>query len=305
MATSPIAITARVNQLDRRFSRIFDNTLKELPQMRDRLYTVQQARKGADEKFGLVGEMGNLVPFDGQITYDAASEGYNVTATHKEYSSGMQVTRTMRDYDLTGQMDREPSKLARATERTLEEFGARIWTMAFSNDNLFYSHSEGVPLCSNSHTTTSGASTATGFDNLGTAALSAVAVAANRIQMKGFRGDHGQRISVTPTQIWHPPALYETAFEIVSSMGKVETADNNRNVHNGRYALHEWEYMSNDSDWFMLDGDAKKDNVYWFNSAGPEFANTGEFDTLIWKWRVYVRFSYMWLDWRWVMGNDV
>ena len=302
---SPISITARANQLDRRFSNIFDNEYKSLKEMRSMLYNVQKARKGADEKYGMVGEMGNLVPFDGQISYDAAFQGYNVTATHKEFSSGMQVTRTMRDYDLTGQMDREPSKLARATDRTLEEHGARLFTMAFSLDNQFYTHSEGVPMCSNSHTTTSGASTAVGFDNLGTAALSAVAVASNRIQMRGFRGDRGQRINVEPSEIWIPPNLYETAYEIVKSLGKLETANNNPNVHHGQYDILEWNYMSSPADWFMLDGRAKKDNVYWFNSAGPEFENTGEFDTLIWKWRVYVRFSYLWLDWRWVMGNDV
>ena len=293
------------DQLDRRFSNIFDRTMKQLPEMRSEFFSVKTARKGADERFSQMGELGDLQAFDGQFTYDEVNQGYDVTATHKEYGLGMQIGRTLLDDALFTQMDRQPAKLARSTQRTLEAHGARFLNMAFSNDTLFYSHSEGVPLCSNSHTTTSGASTATGFDNLGTAALSATAVAANRIQMRGFRGDRGERINVQPTEIVIPPDLYETAYEIVSSLGKVNTAENNVNVHYGQYTIKEWNYLTSATDWWMMDGQARPDNLMWFNRIAPEFANTGEFDTMIRKWRVYTRFSYAWIDWRWIMGNDV
>lgn len=302
----PQSPTAHAALLDRRFSKIFDSTYKDTEEKRSQLFTVQTARKGADEKFSNIGEVGDLVPFTGTFQYDSSNQGYEATATHKEYGKGMSITRLMRDYDLFGKMDLQPQKLARATQRTMEGHAARLFTMAFSIDNLFYSHSEGVPLCSNSHTTTApGVSTAAGFDNLGTSALSAVAVAASRIQMKGFRGDVGQRISVMPNEIWHPVELYETAWEIVNSMGKLETANNNANRQKGAWSLHEWEYMSDANDWFMCDGAMRKENLFWFNSQAPEFAKTGEFDTMDWKWRVYVRYSYVYNDWRWIMGHSV
>ena len=301
----PQISTAHADLLDRRFSKIFDDTYKRLPAMRDMLFNVQTARKGADEKFSQLGELGDLQAFDGQIPYDSTFQGYDVTATHKEYALGMQIGRTLIDDDLFNQMDRQPAKLARSAQRTLETFGARLLTMAFSNDTLFYNHSEGVALCSNSHTTTSGASTATGFDNLATAALSATAVASNRIQMRGYRGDRGERINVEPTEIWIPPDLYETTYEIVSSLGKINTSNNNANVHYGQYTIHEWNYMSSATDWFMMDGEARKDNALWFNRIPVEFANTSDFDTFVKKWRTYTRFSYAWIDWRWILGNDV
>jgi len=301
----PQVSAAHGDVLDRRFTRIFNDTYKRLPEMRSMLFNVSSARKGADEKFSSVGELGDLQVFDGQIDYDSTNQGYDVTATHKEYALGMQIERKLMDDDLFNVMDRQPAKLARAAQRTLETHAARLFTMAFSNDTLFYSHSEGVPLCSNSHTTTSGASTATGFDNLATAALSATAVASNRIQMRGFRGDRAERINVEPTEIWIPPDLYETAYEIVSSLGKVNTANNNANVHYGQYNIFEWNYMSSATDWFMVDGEARKDNAMWFNRIPVEFANTNEFETMVRKWRVYTRFSYAWIDWRWILGNDV
>lgn len=302
---NPMTSTAWGDLLDRRFTKIFDKTTKELPEMRPMLFNVQTARKGPDEKMSQAGELGDLQPFTGIVNYGSTSQGYDVTATHVEYTGGIQVERKLWDDDLFMIMDKQPARLGRAAVRTKENHGARFLTMAFSVDSTYYSHSEGVAVCSNSHTTTSGASTATGFDNLGTAALSATAVAAARIQMRGFRGDVGQRINVMPDELWIPPDLYETAYEIVSSMGKVDTAENNANVHYGQYTIHEWNYMSDANDWFMMDSALRKENLYWFDRMPLEFAMTNDFDTLVRKWRVYTRYSYMWVDWRFIMGHQV
>src|SRR3990167_5277807 len=121
-------------------------------------------------------------------------------------------------------MDQKPKGMAEALFRTRQKHKARIFNNATAVDTLFYSHSEGVALGSNSHTTTSGASTSAGFDNLTTAALTATAVFAARLNMVGFRGDQAERIDVEPDELWYPPDLSEQAFEIIKSAGKVETA---------------------------------------------------------------------------------
>ena len=36
-----------------------------------------------------------------------------------------------------------------------------------------------------------------------------------------------------------------------------------------------------------------------------EFAMAEELDTLVAKWRAYSRYSFMWNDWRWVLGGIV
>jgi len=303
---TPMISSAQANVLDRRFSRIFNNAYDAQDEMRGMLYNVKTARKGADEKVASIGELGEIPEFDGQINFDSTYEGYNTTATHKEFAGGMQITRKLLDDDLYSQMDRQPAALGRAMQRTLETHASRIFTMAFSNDTAFYVHSEGVPLCSNSHTTrASGVSTSTGFDNLATSALSATAVAANRIQMRGFRGDRAEKINTRPDELWIPTDLYETAFEIVSSLGKIDTSNNNRNVHMGQYTIYEWDYMTSATDWFMCDSAARKEMLEWYNRIPVEFASTSEFETFVRKYRVYTRFSYQWIDWRWIMGNDV
>jgi hypothetical protein len=154
------------------------------------------------------------------VDYQSSYQGYDVTATYKHFASGFQVEVTYAEDDLFNVVDGYPAKLATAAKRTKETHGARMLVLAFASDTDFYSNSEAVPLCSNSHTTTAtGVSTATGFDNLGTSALSHTTLASARIQMRGYRDDRGNRINVEPTDLWIPPDLAPTAYESSSPSG--------------------------------------------------------------------------------------
>jgi phage major head subunit gpT-like protein len=190
-------------------------------------------------------------------------------------------------------------------KRRRQKDAARIFVNAFSVDSYFYNHSEGVALCSDSHTTTSGASTAVGFDNKMTAAFSAVALAAAFIQMQGFRGDAAQVLDIRPDEIWYPTSLYEQVYEVVKSMGKVDTANNNKNVHKGGYTGVDWEYITDTNDWWMVDSSMMKDALKFVDRVKAEFGMIEDFDTLVGKWRLYARYGLGWNDWRWVLGSQV
>jgi len=148
-------------------------------------------------------------------------------------------------------------------------------------------------------------STISGFDNLTTSSLSAVSVASARIQMRNFRGDVGERISVTPDTLLIPPDLYEIAFEIAESEGKVDSANNNANVHKGKYQVIDWEYLTDTNNWFMMDSSMQKESLTWFDRIPLEFAMAEELDTLVAKWRAYMRYSCAWWDWRFILGGNV
>ena len=146
--------------LDPRFRKIFFETYKQLPSMRGNLYTEISSDRDT-VRDSSVGTLGDLVEFTGTITYDDMSQGYDVTETHKQFASGYQVERVLFDDDQFNIMDRRPAGLATSVARTQETHSARLFNNAFSIDTFFYNHSEAVALCSNSHTTTSGASTTT------------------------------------------------------------------------------------------------------------------------------------------------
>lgn len=292
--------------LDPRFQRIFNDERKQLPDMIPTLYTDAGTNGRNEMKWSEVGTVGDFVEFSGTVSYGSVNQGYDVTATPIEFTKGIQVERKLFDDDQFNVMDQRPRGLAQAAVRTRQKHAARIFNSAFSVDGAgFYTHSEGVALCSNAHTTTSGASTASGFDNLGTAALTATAVAAARIQMVGFRGDQAERISVMPDELWYPPNLYEEAWEIVSSAGKLDTGNNNANVHQQQYSLHEWNYMTDTDNWFMCDGAMRRMHLHWTDRIPLEFAMIEDFDTLVAKWRGYMRYAFAWTDWRWIFGAQV
>jgi len=304
MAT-PHVSTAFGDILDPRFQRIFHEQYDQLADRLAEVYTFVADNGRDNMKWSQIGAYGDWTEFDGQVSYDSVSQGYDTTATYLEFTSGTQVERKLFDDDQFQIMDRRPAGLATALMRTRQKHGARVFVNHTSVDTKFYNNSEAVALCSDSHTTTSGASTASGFDNLSTASLSAVTVAANRIKMVGFRDDRGNRIDVQPDELWISPENYEIAFEIVNSMGKVDTANNNSNVHKGAYTVHEWNYLSDTNDWWMADSVLRKDALFWVDRISKEFAFAEDLDTIIAKWRGYARYAMATVDWRWVNGNSV
>jgi len=301
----PHASGAFGDLLDPRFQKIFFERFNELPDMLGELFSFEPTNGRNDMRWSQVGTLGDFEQFSGTVTYDSMSQGYDTTSTPLEFASGVQVERALFDDDQYSIMDQRPRALATAAQRTRQKHGARVFNNSFSVDNFFYNNTEAVALCSNSHTTTSGASTASGFDNLNTSALSATSVAANRIQMVGFRGDRAERISVVPDELIIPPDLFEEAFEIVSSQGKVDTANNNRNVHEGRYRIVEWNYLPDANNWWQTDSTMRRDSLMWVDRIPLEFAFAEDLDTIVAKWRAYTRYANAVIDWRWVLGNQV
>lgn len=290
--------------IDKRVTKLFYDEYKQLPDRIPGIYTVEKS-SDSYETASSVGSLGDFSQFTGTVTYQSQSQGYDVTATHVPFANGIQIERELYDDDRHGVWERRPVALAQSAQRTRQKHGAMIYNNAFSVDTFFYNNTEGVALCSNSHTTTSAASTSTGFDNLSTSGLSAVAVTSARILMRGFRGDQAERITVIPDRLVVPVDLYEIAAEIAKSEGKIDTANNNINVHKGMYEVVDWEYLTDANNWFMEDSTMRKRFLTWYDRIPLEFAMAEELDTLIAKWRAYMRYSFAWYDWRWVLGSQV
>lgn len=303
---TPMTSSANPDVLDRRFSKIFTKQWDELPTMLPDLYTIKKGRRGADERQSQFGSFANFSEFGGSVDYQAANQGYDVTATYKHYVSGFQVDVTYAEDDLFSVVETYPSEMALAGQRTRETHGSRMFNMAFSVDTDFYTHSEGVALCSNAHTTTApNVSTASGFDNLTTSGLSLTNVIAIRILMRGFRNDQAGRINIEPDELWYPPDLCADAYEILESMGRPDNANNAKNYMFKKLKGYEWNYLSDANNYFMCDSSMRKNNVFWYDRIPKEFARAEDLDTIIMKWRVRMRYAFLYRDWRWVCGAQV
>lgn len=304
-----VAITTNfADLLDPRFTEIFDSEYTQAEDKVSQLYRMKTADQLTD-RVSQIGAMPEMGAFTGTINYGDVAQGYDTTYTQLEFAQGFSIQRLMADFDQHDIIMNKPKALADSVSRLRNVHRVRPFVNAFSVDTFFYNNSEGVALCSNSHTTTSGASTAAGFDNYVTTALSAVSLASLRNQMVKHRNDQAQEISIMPDELFIPTDLYETAFEIVGSAGKVDTANNNANVHYGQYKIIEdlWYSTRGDTNnWFLMDSKLRQRwGLIWSDHIKGEFGMVEEFDTLIGKWRVYCVWSMAVPDWRWISGAEV
>lgn len=305
MPNVPNIVSAHPDLLDIRFQEIFNDNLPQLNDMLPELYTFIPTNGRSNITWSEIGAFGDWGFFSGSVDYDAVAEGYDSTLTPKELASGFQVTRDLMDDDQYHVMDQKPAGLATAFTRTRQKHGARIFNNMHSIDTLFYNNSEGVALSSDSHTTRSGASTANGFDNKITTAFSATALSTARNQMWDFRDDRAGLIDINPDEIWFPDDIFDKVWEVIESMGKVETANNNRNVHHGVYTMKQWRRMTDANNWALVDSTMRKRMLFWSDRIPVEFAFAEDLDTIIAKWRGYARYGMVPINWRWMLGADV
>ena len=305
----PARSTSFADLLDSRFKKIYNDQYTQLPDRVSEFYGVMSGSDSPTKdtmRFSQVGAFGDVPEFTGSVIYDDVNQGYDTTLTHVEYASGFQIERKLYDDALYNIMDAKPRGLSTAYSRTRQGHGAGVFNNAFSRVTTWSTNTEALALCSNVHTTTAaGVSTTVGFDNLSTGSLNAVNLATSRILMRGWRDDRGNRISASPGMVVIPPDLYAEAYEITQSQGKPDTANNNANVHQGQYQVVDWEYLDDANNWFLIDKTFQKQFNIWSQRLEPEFAQVEDFDTLIGKWRLYVRYSMGHVDWRWLVGHQV
>lgn len=301
---------------DPRFRRIFtDEYRKQHADMVPVLHGMPGATQPQrdTERYSSVSGLPRMGQFTGTVDYASVYQGYDTTGTYTEFAQGIQIERTLLEWDQKNIMEARPRALARSAFRRRQFDATRHLRTAFAVDTFFYNNTENVALCSNSHTTTaSGVSTTAGFDNLATLAFSGANLATVQIQAADFRDEQGEPIEVVLDTIVAPIDLYESVWEVVNSMGKVDTAESNRNVHYGAYTII---FLRNKvdfpdvNDWFAADSTLAKEMVLWFDQVfpggQPEFGFIEEFDTFVGKWRAYMRYTKLHWDWRWLVGSQV
>ena len=289
------------------FEEVWDSEYPHEPDMIPMVYDVVPTNGREIMTFTSVGTMSDFEPFTGSIPFDEFFQGYDTTLTPLEFAKGFEVQRKLYDDEQYQAFSQRPRQLKQAAWRTHQKHAARIFNNGFSNDTFFYVNSEGVPLFSDSHTTTSNASTAVGFDNYITQAFSTVSLKTARILASTFKGDQAERINLKLDTLLYPPDLYEEVHEVVESAGNPDDSTNAANVHMGGYKKWEWGYLQDAStvNWFVLDSMMMKQFLKWTWRVPLEFGAIEDFDTLVAKFRAYNRYGACWTNWRIGVGAEV
>lgn len=269
------------------------------------LFNVQSSNKAVEYDLG-VGGMGDFQEYVGRIEMDDPEELWKASFEHKEYISGFKVERKLVDDDLYNVIARRPQALAMSAMRTREKHAASVFNNAFSASYTGY---DGEPLCDNDHDYSPSRSTYQ--DNYLTLALSHDNVVTARQTMRAFEDDRGELVVVNPRLLLVPPELENTANEIINTMRggnsqQPDTANYAANLlqdRGVRYVV--WDYLTDSDAWFLIDPDLAKLYLQWFDRVPLELAmNPLSEYQLEAQWRAYMRYSYGWSDWRWVIGSN-
>lgn len=303
---SPIISENFIRLLDTRFKEVSEKAWDELPSQKGELYR-DVPSDSAWEEFFSVGAVADIPAFNGKLDYLTQNPGYLTRIEPKEYAGGLAFERKFLDDKKYSVMSDQIESLTLAAQRTKAKMEVDPFAYAFSSAFNFMYSEEGVSLCSDSHTTKSGASTASGFDNAGTSAMSKTSVAATRLAMLRFRNDIGERIVTNPDTIVCGESLADTAYEIVGSEKNPENANNTKNMEYGRYKVLVLKRLDDydTNNWFMVDSRQMKKHLLWIDRIAKETKMTVDFDTFMLKWSIYFRCGNGFKDWRWIYGHAV
>jgi hypothetical protein len=303
---SPLDSAQFVRLLDKRLREVSEDAYKQLPSMIPTLYRTLSSEQAWEEFFS-IGGVPDIPEFNGKLSYLGIAPGFYTRIEPKEYAGGIQIERKLIDDKQYAVLDNRAAGLITAAQRTREKLGVRLYANAFSTAYDFMTSEEGIALAG-AHLTKAGTSTANGFNNAGTSALSKTSVAATRLLMRRFRNDISERIEISDNlALVVPDNLADKAFEIVNTPKSLDTAEGNVNPQFKRHTVIPYlrldDYDTNN--WHMIDMEGAKRDAIWIDRVTPETKMTVDFETYITKVSTYFRCAYGFLDWRWNYSHNV
>lgn len=285
--------------VQRDLSEHFANEYGEFESMIPALFTQKKPTQAIVYE-ALVGALGAIQVFDGEVAYDDSRQSYRKSVEEEEMAGGLKVTKKLRRNDLYGIVQDQVRELARRFRAARESKGADVFNGAFSTTTV----ADTLALCHTAHTSDQGGSNQ---GNKGTSAFSPANVEATRRLMIAFKDNRDNIQNATfPDLLLLPTALEEKGFELIKSKGKVDTALNNENFHMGRYKMAVWHnWLSDSNNWFFINSKQMKRFLRFYEWNPTEFFHAGEVDTLVSKHVGYMSINVSAVDWRFVYGHEV
>lgn len=276
----------------------FNVGMREIPAEREMLFDVVQSNK-LTETYLEHGDIGSMGEFSGSIEYDDVQQGYEYRITAREFAKGIKIQRKFVRVDQLDIVKSLPKMLGLAARRRMALDVFYMYNNAF---NTSITTLDGLQLCSTAHTSLNGGSSQS---NRGTSAFSAVSVETARLSMNDFKTNTDEKFDAMPDFLLVPDDLEEAAYELTASAGKVDTANNNRNFHQGKWKVLTSKWLTDSNNWFMIDSDLLKQYCVWNELDPVEFRQAEDFDGLVAKYVAYMFYGYGARDWRFVFGSEV
>lgn len=292
--------------------KIFYETYDEVPEEYSKVFHVDKSTSAEEidyglgafspwEKFGSNFKSGAVVGTTEmpKIPYQTIPAGLERHYVHEEFASGFAVERKYADDEKYRIINKMPADLARAGRYKVETDAASMFNNAFTTNGY-----DGKPLFSASHPllkTTAVTEYGTGvcsnlidgvfnFDNL------KLATTMFRKQVD----EAGKLIQMKPDTLIVPPEQEWLAYELLKTAQKPGGNDNDVNALMGKFKILVWDFLTDDNAVYLIDSKRHQLNFFW--RTRPEFKHEEEFDSLVAKYRGYMRYSFGYSDWRGVVA---
>jgi len=277
--------------------KIFDDTYSELPEVYSSIFHVNDSsidveRDSAITGFSLLTQTGEGSP----ITYEDPVQMYDISYVHLKYTKGFKVSEELVEDDRYNVIKKKPQALARSARRTAEYLAAQVFNNAFSSGT----GGDAKYLCSTLHPRADGGTAQSNANGSGIT-LTEANLNTALLAMRGQVDDKGMKIGVKADKLLVPPALEKTAQILTQSTLRSGTADNDFNYYKGIVQVVGWDWLSSSTAWFLIDSSVHQLN--WFWRVRPEFKQDNSFDTGMALFKVRMRCSRGWSDWRGVWGS--
>lgn len=280
----------------------------DLASMIPRLFRMVPSEKESEE-FRMVSGVPDVTEWNGRFETLGMYPGYSTRIEPGEFGGRIVKERKYIDDNLYPEIEDVARGLTLSVNRVREKNAVAIFGNITSSAFTFQTSEEGVSLASNSHTTrATGVSTASGFDNATTQALSPTALEAVWLQIRQLRNSIGERIeSKGRYAIIHPEALTFDVEEIIGTDKGLYSPEGTMNPHKGRYASIPYPRLDEYSatSWGLVDLDLMKRDLIWIDRIKPEFNVHIDQDTLETVQSIYTRFGCGFKDWRWTVWSTV
>ena len=302
-----VVSTAFPDSLDPVFARLVEENFNQAPDLVPQLFNTSLKSSRDQEKLSSISSLPDFPKFTGTLTYKSPTQGYDVTAQHIEFAMGVQIQRKLWDDDQHGKIRSIFEGFGDSAFKSRQKDAAQPFNLAFSVDPEFYTHTEGVSLCNDSHTTTvSGVSTSSGYDNLSTAAISATSLTADRYTMRLFKDFQGEPVDEVFDEVFCPAELEDEVLKIVQTRVGLDTAAGDVNVHAGRnFKVISSVRLTDANNYFVMNSKLRNQSLYWIDRIPFEKDRMDSFDQYNFKGRAYMRYSFVYLFWQWILGHSV
>ncbi len=269
------------------------------PKEYSRIFDIRNSDKAIEKVVELTGlGLASVKPEGGSITYDKPGQGPETQFVHVTYGLGYIVTReAIEDNQYLEVATNNATALRWSMITTKEIVHANILNRA---TNASYVGGDGVALASASHPTANGTQS-----NLLTAAdLTEASLEDAMTTVMQVKNSRGLPIALRPMRLIVGPGQIFNATRILSTDGRVGTADNDVNAIKALGMVPEIvinHYLDDPDAWYIQTN--APNGLISYQRRAVDFEDDSDFDTENKKYKATERYSAGWGDFRGVFVN--